>query len=50
MKELVAELARVQFSRRILKSGDVSYQKVHSLGVCLLRFRRVPLLRLDLAS
>ncbi len=32
VKELVAELARVQFSRRILKSGDFSYQKVHSLG------------------
>ena len=32
MKELVAELARVQFSRRILKSGDFSYPKVHSLG------------------
>ena len=29
VKELVAELARVQFSRRILKSGDFSYQKVH---------------------
>ena len=32
VKELVAELVRVQFLRRILKSHDFSDPKIHSLG------------------